>query len=94
MKSSFRAVLHKHLEYKPSRYVHHDLLPERIKRDESDVSRVIESIQCSFINSFGEENDLVILSSGVRATEKKSKIIFLMQNPMVKVLWTILSKTV
>ena len=66
----FRAVLHKHLEYKPSRYVHHDLSPGRIKRDESDVSRVIESIQCSFINPFGEENDLVILSSGVKATEE------------------------
>ena len=66
----FRAVLHKHLEYKPSRYVHRDLLPGRIKRDESDVSRVIESIQCSFINPFGEENDLVILSSGVKATEE------------------------
>ena len=65
----FRAVLHKHLEYKLSRYVHHDLLPGRIRRDESDVSRVIESIQCSFINPFGEENYLVILSSGVKATE-------------------------
>ena len=66
----FRAVLHKHLEYKPSRYVHHGLLPGRIKRDESDVSRVIESIECSFINPFVEENDLVILSSGVKATEE------------------------
>ena len=66
----FRAVLHKHVEYKPSRYVHHDLLPGRIKRDESDVSRVIESIQCSFINPFVEENDLVILSSSVKATEE------------------------
>ena len=34
----FRAVLHKHSEYKPSRYVHHDLLPGPIKRDERDVS--------------------------------------------------------
>ena len=46
------------------------MLPGRIKRDESDVSRVIESIQCSFINPFGAENDLVILSSGVKATEE------------------------
>ena len=46
------------------------MLPGRIKRDESDVSRVIESIQCSFINPFGEENDLVTLSSGVKATEE------------------------
>ena len=41
----------------PSGYVHHDLLPGGIKRDERDVSHIIESIECSFINSFGEGNE-------------------------------------
>ena len=67
----FRAVLHKHIEYKPSRYVvHYDLLPGRIKKDERDVSHIIESIKCSFINPFGEESELMVISSGVNATEE------------------------
>ena len=66
----FRAVLHKHIEYKPSRYVHYDLLPGRIKRDERDVSHIIESTECSFINPFGDESELMVIASGVNATEE------------------------
>ena len=66
----FRTVMHKHMEYKPSRYVHHDLLPGHIKRDERDVSHIIESIERSFINLFGEESELMVISSEVKATEE------------------------
>ena len=66
----FRAVLHKHMEHKSSRYVHHDFLPGCIKRDERDVSHIIKSIECSFTNPFGEESELMVISSGVKATEE------------------------
>ena len=69
-KAVFRAVLNKHVEYKSSRYVHHNLLPGWIKRDERDVSHIIESIECSFINPFGEKSELMVILSGVKATEE------------------------
>ena len=48
---------------------HDDLLPSKIQRDQSDVQTVQDTITSLFVHTFSE-SQLVILSSGIVATEK------------------------
>ena len=48
---------------------HGDLLPSRIQRDQSDVQTVQDTITSLFVYPFSE-SQLVVLSSGIVATEK------------------------
>ena len=49
--------------------MHEDLLPLRIQRDQSDVQTVQDTITLLFVHPFSKLQ-LVILSSGIVATEK------------------------
>ena len=49
--------------------VHDDLVPSRIQRDQSDVQTAQDTITSLFVHPF-LESQLVVLSSGIVATEK------------------------
>ena len=46
------------------------MLPGRIERDERDVSHIIKSIECSFINPCEYESELTAISSDFKTTEE------------------------
>ena len=48
---------------------HDNLLPSRVQRDQSDVQTVQDTITSLFVHPFSE-SQLVVLSSGIVATEK------------------------
>ena len=64
----FRAVLHSHLHYKPSSFIHHDLLPSRIKKDDDAVSKITQNLEEMFVNPFSEQKELISITSGLAAT--------------------------
>ena len=76
--AAFRAQIRKHMEEFicfESNLIQHDLSPPRIKRDQSDVQTVYDTISSVFINPFSEM-DLISLSTGIVPTDKIKNDLF------------------
>ena len=70
--AAFRAQIRKHMEELicfESYSIHHDLSPARVKRDQSDVQTVYDTVSSVFVNPFSEM-ELVSLSTGIAPTDK------------------------
>ena len=60
---------HKHLDYQPQKYKHHDINPSRIMQDEKAGQCILSVIATTFIDPLSPLQ-LMSISTGVLATEK------------------------
>ena len=67
-RAAMRNCFHEHLHYKPQRYIHANLTPFRINKDESDVQSLITNLTTVFINPFSAQ-PLLSISTGILATD-------------------------
>ena len=68
-RAALRTCFHKHLDYQPQKYKHHDLNPSRIMQDEKAVQCILPVIATTFIDPLSPLK-LMSISTGVLATEK------------------------
>ena len=67
--AALRTCFHKHLDYQPQKYKHHDLNPSRIMQDEKAVQSILSVIATTFIDPLSPLQ-LMSVSTGILATEK------------------------
>ena len=68
-RAALRTCFHKHLDYQPQKYKHHDLNPSRIVQDEKAIQCILSVIAATFIDPLSPLQ-LMSISTGVLATEK------------------------
>lgn len=71
-RAALRACFHKHLNYRPQNGKHPDLNLSRISRDESDVLKVISTLENTFINPL-TPCSLVSISTGIIPNKKTTQ---------------------
>ena len=68
-RAALQTCFHKHLDYQPQKYKHHDLNPSRIMQDEKAVQCILSVVATTFIDHLSPL-ELMSISTGVLATEK------------------------
>ena len=68
-RAALQTCFHKHLDYQPQKYKHHDLNPSRIMQDEKAVQCILSVVATNFIDHLSPL-ELMSISTGVLATEK------------------------
>ena len=71
-RAELRKKLHEFVTYSQQKHCHKDLKQSRMKKDEKDVSALLDVLKNTFIEPFSE-SPLLCISSGVLATEDVSR---------------------